>query len=337
MRCGLTQESTAAPLWFGSAFHFALEDYHGYNRFQDPSAALAAYYDATRRQHPPQASELYQLGVSMLDHYKLWLRRRNEFQTYWVGGVPQVEVSFYLPLARFGDNIYYSVTFDRVARDPHGRLWIIDYKTAQRFNTAKLETDPQVSAYMWAANYIYGEVPEGIVYMQFLKNTPHRPMRLTRGGLSVNKQQCTTYEIAYEAGLEEYGSKSAFPEPYKEFLKHLMLEESPDGDKFIRRDLVRRNAGQVSSEEWKVFHEVRDMLDPELPLYPNPTRDCSWDCPFVAPCIATDDGMDSGSIQLMLDELYIPRKDEPEWRSKIQWPEAQLPTTTPSADQLILP
>ena len=32
--------------WFGSAIHYAMEDYHGYNRFGDPRRAFKAYYNA---------------------------------------------------------------------------------------------------------------------------------------------------------------------------------------------------------------------------------------------------------------------------------------------------
>lgn len=65
-----------------------------------------------------------------------------------------------------------------------------------------------------------------------------------------------------------------------------------DADKFIRRDKVRRNQHQVESEAAKIMMEIEDMLNPDLPLYPNPDRSCQYMCPFVGPCVSLDDGSD---------------------------------------------
>ena len=48
LRQNLTRAGVEANInfWFGSAIHFCMEDYHGYNRFQDPRSALHAYYQA---------------------------------------------------------------------------------------------------------------------------------------------------------------------------------------------------------------------------------------------------------------------------------------------------
>jgi hypothetical protein len=34
------------------------------------------------------------------------------------------------------------------------------------------------------------------------------------------------------------------------------------------------------------------MLNPDLAIYHNPTKDCSWDCPFKSMCIAMEEGAD---------------------------------------------
>src|SRR5574343_280770 len=53
----------ASPLWFGSAIHYALEDFHGYKRFANAADAFKAYCIATAKQHirdlPTDANELY--------------------------------------------------------------------------------------------------------------------------------------------------------------------------------------------------------------------------------------------------------------------------------------
>lgn len=310
---------TAAPLWFGSGFHFALEDFHGRGDYGDPLLAFRAYYEATRRVHPPEAAELLGLAAGMLSHYRHWVSRRNEFTTLVVRGVPQVEVQWEVPLAR---GVVYRGTFDRVVTDPYGRVWLVDYKTAQRFNTSKLDNDPQVSAYCWAGRELYGIVPEGMVYMQFLKAAPAPPRQLMDGSLSTNKQQPTSYALFKAAAIAEYGEFRRFPEKYRSYLGYLAALETPEGDHFIRRDLCRRNEAFIDSEEWKLRAEISEMLNPTLPLYPNPTRDCSWDCNFKGVCLAMDDGSDWEHI---LQEEYTPRiGGTTPWREQLPDPQTLL-------------
>lgn len=321
----IPKDASPSALWFGTGFHFALEDFHGYNRFGDPVKAFEAYYDACRpSERPEDADELLDLARGMLSYYQIWLRHRNEFQTYWVDGVPQVEVDFEIPLPPeicelAGREIVYAGTFDRVVVDPYGRLWIMDYKTVKQFDTSKLETDPQISAYAWAAELIYEREVEGVVYMQFYKGYPQEPKVLQNGTLSKNKNQRTTHALYRRALLRIYGSPDRFPPDYVEFLNYLLDQESAEGDKFIRRDLVRRNGYSKETEYKKILDEVMDMLDPNLRIYPNPTRDCIWDCPFRSACLAMDDGSD---WEYIIENDFMVREEVPQnWRQRIQWPQ----------------
>ncbi|MGL5075375.1 MAG: hypothetical protein ACRDBG_05970, partial [Waterburya sp.] len=79
---------------------------------------------------------------------------------------------------------------------------------------------------------------------------------------------------------------------------------------------VRRNKYQKEAEYVKIILEGREMLDPSLPLYPNPTRDCIWDCNFRSVCLAMDDGGDWNHI---LSTEYI-QSEENHWRKNIKFP-----------------
>src|SRR5438270_10658262 len=47
LRAGLESlDAQPAALWFGSGFHFAMEDYHGYRQFKTPMDAFLAYVNA---------------------------------------------------------------------------------------------------------------------------------------------------------------------------------------------------------------------------------------------------------------------------------------------------
>ncbi len=345
MRQNLVQISEAAvsPLWFGSGFHFALEDALGWNKFGSPIKAFDAYVAAfDANQLPADVDDLVPLGHGMLTHYfDYWLPRRSEYQTLWVNGEPQVEVSIDLDITELviermkargivsryltapgmvpfeGRRIIVRVTLDVVQYDSENRLFVGDYKTARSFDVSKLETDPQVTLYTWAARHFYGDgfAVEGVMWMQFKKDLASPPKELKNGGFSQAQDQNTTYDLYVEALQRKFG---VIPGSYMNYLNYLAEQEGPDSDKFIRRDIVRRNWAFTWNENEKLADEVLDMLDPHLALYPNPTRDCSWECNFRTACLMKDDGSDYE--QYLADEFQAIQGYDQSWRNRIKWP-----------------
>lgn len=348
------KQQDSINLWFGSGFHFAMEDYHGYHKFNLPEEALEAYYNAfTEQERPTGADDLIEIGMHMLRYYSEdWLPKHNfdGFETLWITpnpdvplgtfsnhpidetSAPQVEVGFTLELVELsqkaGFPVFYHGTFDRVLVDNQGRWWLLDYKTAKAIDMIKLATDPQIGAYLWAAEQWYQHKFEGIVYLQLVKDFPDTPKQLKAGGFSMDKRQKTTHGVYKAALLEKYGS---IPSAYIPFLNELACMESTEGNRFIRWDLVRRNdASKVATYE-NILYEGLDMLRDDLYIYPNPTRDCSWDCPFRTICVAMDEGSDYQSI---ITEEFQRRNEtmlgeEPEWRKKIKWPKKPIVNQEP--------
>lgn len=314
----VSKSESSIHLWFGSGWHFALEDFHGYNRFGSPYKAFQGYYDAFKRGGlplPNEADEYLELASGMSDHYEIWLEDRDEFKTLWIDGEPQVEVNALIDLPELG--IYYSLTIDRVVIDPYDRVWINDYKTVAQFDTGKLETDPQITSYLLFAPSIYPDIEfEGMLYMQFKKSVPKEPAMLARGGFSLNKSQAVTYGSYLKALKNYYGQR--IPKTYVPFLQMLKSKEDIHGDAFIRRDFVRRGKAYLDAELEKILMEGKEMFSPDLPIYPNPTRDCAWDCPVRPVCLAMDDGSDWEAI---LNDNYMQYEENKEWRDYIQYPE----------------
>lgn len=313
--------SSEQNLWFGSGFHFALEDYHGYNHFKRPTAAFMAYVEAHKDNEIPIGGiEMVELAERMLSYYTdYWLPRRNVYKTVWIDGKPQVEVQFkiQLPMTNAeGLPVFYEGTFDRLVQDENGWYWLMDYKTVARFNTSKLANDAQVSAYCWAAEIWFGVPVAGMIYAQFSKKPPSLPKILKNGELSLDQRQNTCYGFYRDALMHKYPD-GKFPPHYIEFLDMLAAKETPEGDDFIRFDKVERNSYQKASEYRYILMEVQDMINPDIPIYPNPTRDCAWDCAFFPVCLAEDDG---GDAEYLLTYDYKKKGGEPEWRKRIQWP-----------------
>lgn len=308
--------------WMGSGIHFALEDYHGYNIFGSPTKAFEEYIKHTVKDEPSDTIEaLIDLGHGMLDYYiNSWLPKHDKFETYWVNNEPQVEVEISILLGEVSNYynfpIIYQMKYDRVVKDKeYGRLWVMDYKTAVQFNVSKLETDPQVTAYCWGFPYKYDVYAEGMIYNQLKKDTPSKPRILKNGSISKDKKQSTTYDLYFKALKDTYGSK--VPASYKDTLDSFKKDETELTDNFIRYDLVRRNKIQALNEYQKITAETLEMMDTDLALYPNPTKDCSWDCDYQAVCLSMDDGSDYEHI---LKSEFKEREEEGElpWVKKIR-------------------
>jgi hypothetical protein len=328
----------AGPLWFGSAVHYALEDFHGYNRFGSAERAFKAYCIATAKNYvrdlPSDYLELYALGKALMHYYEnYWLKYKPMDQTYWEDGVPQVEVNFEIPIPIDCsdivynhaknldiDTILYRGTIDKVAIDENGELWCGEYKTAKVVAVQHYKTDPQISAYMWAMAQIYQRPVAGILYHQFIKRLPEPPRILSSGKVSTAKNLTTSYPLYRERLIDLYGSVETAPNANIEYLWTLASAENEDRDKYIQRDKIHRTTQQVASQRDLIILELEDMLNPDLPLYPNPTRDCSRMCSFESPCVSIDDGAD-WEFELETDYTERDLKVDRLWRSRL--PDAQ--------------
>ena len=351
----LGPSNMASPLWFGSAIHYALEDFHGHKSFDSAADAFRAYCLATSQQHlrdlPNDAAELYRLGTGMMDYYEnMWLSERTFFPTYWHPDpktgelVPQVEVNFEIevPLAdnplledlaraNNADCVLYRGTIDKVSIDEYGRLWVDEYKTAKVAEQNHYQTDPQVSTYVWAASFIYDKPVAGVTYQQFIKRLPEVPRILSSGKVSTASNLMTS-AVLYKKQLRLlYGDEWKAPEENRKFLTGLMITEDENKDKYILREYLERTSIMTDAEALKILLELEDMLNPDLPMYPNPTRECSRMCSFLGACLAFDNGEDWEGI---LQSKFSKRDQAPDrmWRRRLPSPERMRAIRLESGD-----
>jgi hypothetical protein len=326
-----------SPLWFGTGIHFALEDFHGFNRFGHPRTAFEAFVKAStahdRDKLPDDWEELLTLGQGMMDYYTIWLslRPHQTLQTLWIDGIPQVEVNARIRVPWEAglhgyDEVWYSLTIDRICIDENGVIWPLDYKTAKSIETFHFLTDPQINAYMWATPLLYNYPVGGFKYMQFRKGIPNPGRILQTGHVSYaeNQENSTTHWMYRQTLLSVYGEINHAPSGCQDLLRRLAMREDENKDSFIQLDTVNRNERMGQSEGVKILLEIEDMLNPNLPLYPNPTRFCvnTWrpemSCPFLSPCVSMDDG---GDWLYELEQTTEPREERYDtWRQKIIWP-----------------
>lgn len=333
LRGRLKPNQKASPLWFGSGIHFALEDIHGKQRFPNGVEAFRAYARATHKQGPDtlpdDASDLVKVSDAMMDYYQnYWLKYRDPLKTYVHNGIPQTEASFEIEIpgdwTAYGyDRVVYRGTFDRVIIDEHDQIWILEYKTAKVIASMHFLTDPQIGAYIWAANLIYGRPVAGVCYQQHRKETPNQPRVLKNGSISCAENQKTSHALYRDALIKMYGEVAKAPADNIACLNSFAAEETPDRDNFIRRDWVTRNAHSGESEAVKILMECEDMLNPNLGLYPNPVRECVYRCPFNSACVSLDDGGDwehELTLGYEVDDL-----NWESWRKYLKVPEGAPP------------
>jgi hypothetical protein len=83
---------------------------------------------------------------------------------------------------------------------------------------------------------------------------------------------------------------------------------------FYRLEVIRHNDTVVYDYFDRLTEVINDILDVEAKIdagvdhrvaaYPNPTRDCSWDCPYVTICPMFDDGSD---VEAVIDTAFEER------------------------------
>lgn len=321
------------PLWFGTGFHYALEDYHGYNKYGHPKWALLAYLMACRKTPaitlPDGWEDEVAMGIGILDYYVEWCEFFGPLETYVVDGVPQVEVSFEIMLPESCQKMarkagykkaVYRGTFDKVCIDEFDRLWVLDYKTCKMIRHDHFEGDTQISAYCWAAEQLYKKTIGGMIYQQHVKGPIKQLQQLQSGEFSVNKAQKVTWLTARKEIVEKYGSINKAPAKLVEFLNHLASVQPETGDRMIDRTFVNRSPESLQSQAKQIEMEALEMLNPDTFLYPNQQFTCSWDCNFKSACASMDDGSD---WEYDLEQSTQPRPQGREERWKNYLPDLE--------------
>ncbi len=336
IRRNLVPNKPAMPLGFGSAIHAAFEVYYEpltwhivrYNPEQRKvivTLAIQAFVDYMEDMKQKiklrtgqevlaehlevEYTEHMALGLGMLENYFKWAPARDKFTVIAVEQKFEV-LLFTLP---DGTDVVYRGRLDMLVQDDDGKYWIWDHKTAARFeeDTFFLTLDEQVSSYCWALALIKGIKIEGVVYNEVYKGVPAKPARLSspRKGLifSVNKAQDTTYELYLEA-LREAEQPI---EPYEDILNYF----KNNAPQYVRRTTVYRTEKEQIALGLQIVAEAREMVDPEIAIYPNPNRfSCKW-CSYRDPCVAQSEGSDAEWIlkqYFHTDENKIIIEDEKE-------------------------
>lgn len=300
LRQNLVAKRTNPNLTFGSAWHGALEAYYDPQYYKrDPDRGRDVFIDYVNDwfkgiENPDVEDEQRRedhlaLGLGMLDHYFRYAYKHDRFKVLWVERPFEVE----LP----GFDVPYMFKPDMFIEDNLGRKWVWENKTASSIpkDTDYLLMDEQCGSYLWGIKQALGVDAEGVLYNIALKKLPAEMRVLKSGLLSLDKRIVTTYEVAQRQIAKHHDG--AIPTDYAEFLDRLLTQQNP----FFYRENVRRNAREIEYLGEMIKLEAKDMLDPNVAIYRNPSRfNCSG-CLFIGPCLAKYEGAD---ITSMLEGNY---------------------------------
>lgn len=316
-REGLRPLRDANPLWFGQGIHLALSEWYlpGSKRGPHPRETWENFVADEERFIPVDYEEdeyklieAKALGTAMLDSY---INRYGKDNTW---DVIATEKTFQMPIKTLsgkGKLVNFVGTWDGVYRDKSsGEIWLMEHKTAKAIFLNHLPLDDQAGAYFMVATAalraqgLIGPKEElsGIMY-NFLRKALPDTRPVNADGLSTNKPT----KVHHVAAIVEADSTIDPADLSKKTIDDLMYiarkmnlvvcgepSKHQPSPLFHREPVWRSSGERISTYEHiqaEALH-MRAMKAGRLPLYKNPTRDCSWDCSFYRMCVVHESGED---------------------------------------------
>jgi hypothetical protein len=280
---------------FGTAIHAALEEYYdpitwgnrdlmeayATNGFISSFAELSAKVKVGDIVMELEFREAATLGLRMLEYYFWWAPQHDNFRPV----MREIEFDVEIPGM---PGVHYQGRIDLLIEvfDDEGNslgYYIVDHKTAKQMgDTLWLALDDQCSSYAWALQKMLGIQIRGVMYNQLKKKPPSPPKKLVSGAYSRNKTQDTDF-ITYLRTLEAAGIN---PRHYREFL--LFLKQNPK--EYIRRTKIPYTQRTLEIVEQRIQKEAKEMLNPDVTIYPTPSFMNCPGCRFFAPCLQLQEG-----------------------------------------------
>lgn len=280
-------ESRVGPMAIGTRLHRVMET--GFN--SDWDAAFEELNENTNRDaelYPTDAAQIEKdstLVRIMVEGYLEWTAEEGEDEDFVIlAQEAKVEV----PMPGM-ENVWLLGKLDQlVLKRSSNEVFFRDWKSVQDFSRVMLLVmDEQMMHYM--------------LLLRLLANHP-----------TLNLEQLSP-EMREHAAKTVGGVYAMFRK-----VKRTGNAKPP----FYKHTVVRHNELTLLAYFSRVWEEISDVLsveaklaagaDPHSVCYPNPTRDCSWDCDFRTVCPMFDDGSDAEYVLASQYEVrsYLERYDD---------------------------
>lgn len=268
---GLTPRRIRPALAFGDLVHQSLAAFYipGRRRGPKPATTFKKVYKEQASDFKiidadgEQWTDALEMGVHILENYYEEYGDDDDIE------IVAPEMPFKFKLVDVGGKPFWSVgRWDALMRwIPTGEYGLLEHKTGSEQLKGHLQMDEQASGY-WAGAVEYlahlrkvGKLPKGhrdleleMILYNFLRKAKRDDRPQNEEGLFLNKNGTVSKRQ---------------PTPY--FDRIQVYRDDDD-----RRSVIKR----IRQEQF----EMRLARAKRLPIYKNPTKDCSWDCPFYDMC-----------------------------------------------------
>ena len=270
-------------------------------------------------------SERIDLGIGMIEWYGLQVHPKEDT---WFKPV-MVEVPFQVPICNpetgealrcyappvhedkphdsdevlrtcgqvhgYGAIVTYDGRIDAIMQDIHnGGYFILDHKSAAqiRRDDRLLLLDTQVNGYTWAAYSKLGIDVRGFLYVEYRKDFPRPPKLLSRAykGRRFSTDKTAPTDLAnFTQTVQRYDPAGLEAGVYDEYIAYLQSSEAPV---FHRRFPIIKTKRNLESVGNTLYQIARDMISPDLLVYPNAGHFSCSGCAYYTPCLSQTMGED---------------------------------------------
>ena len=262
------------------------------------------------------------LGTNMMEFYKRYAPEQDDFivvateSTYSVPlGFSSVDIREESPNYGKSLEVHARGKRDAIAYSERtGSFFVMDHKTAAVIGPEyfdKLDTDPQVSNYIWASREeaILGDLPwkkiNECLYQALRKAAPMPPTMLQSGLPSLSRTTESTTAQMFSEFVISNNLQVWFDDNLKAQAYYNWLVECGN-ENFIQRRTTFRSRTFLDNVGKNLRMVAEEMLDNDLNIYPRFTGEISCvRCAFRAPCISVEDGADA---EFILANNYEPNR-----------------------------
>lgn len=336
---GLKAIRVANPLWFGQLIHIALAEWYrpGLKRGPHPADTFEDAIKENRLIRVPKIDnekdeveyiQAKNLGLNMLVNYVDFYG--TDPQWYVIATERKFEYRIRkLNSSKDKEKFTYTGTVDGIVQHVDtGMGRILEHKTAISINSDHLPLDDQAGSYWAVSKRILMDAGtslqmEGIEY-NFLRKALKDNRPVNERGLRCNNPNKDDYARAFlKAGLERINTKKATINELEQiaaknniivFGAESKNQPSPLFERFHVFRSVEERATQLRRIKIEAWF-IEESRAGNIPLYKNPTHDCSWDCPFFRVCQldeqgASDDVEDFIKATFRVGDPYLNEDEE---------------------------
>ena len=169
-------QSKAPPstsLLVGTGFHLAVGAYYRTGRDAAKALAVCDLWAAEERGRGVEDEAAFALAKTLVGYYVEYAKANDTFEVYAVE--ERFRVPVWTPRGRRSPGVVFCGTFDGIVRDQYGRLRLLEHKTAREFPPhVVLTLDEQAGLYLLAANQLFDEPVDSVLYNVIRKVDPQR-------------------------------------------------------------------------------------------------------------------------------------------------------------------